>query len=281
MSLTSTRVSKMVILKYLIISMLGLFLSNISYANSNVIRFATTTSTANSGLLKVLIPEFEKQSKYKVKAIVAGTGKALRLAREGRADLVMVHAPKAEMDFVNAGFGIKRHYVMHNDFIVIGPKSDPAGIKNKKDIINILKHISTSKHLFVSRADDSGTHKKEMGLWRKTKIEPYGDWYLEAGMSMGKALKLANKEQAYILSDRGTWLAKRDILNLTIVFEGDEGLNNPYSIIAVNPSKNKGINDVGNKAFINWILSKKGQAVIENFRLKGERLFIPAIKKKQ
>ncbi len=251
-------------------------LADNSRANK-IIRLATTTSTENSGLLKYLLPHFEKDSAYKVHTIAVGTGKALRMGQDGDVDVLLVHAPKAENDFIAKGHGEQRYPVMYNDFVIVGPKNDPAGISKATTITEALKKIASTKSRFISRGDDSGTHKKERTLWKLANISPDNKhaWYLQAGQGMGKVLQIADEMGAYTMTDRGTWLAYQNKLALRIVFQGDTTLFNPYGIIAVSRKKYPDLNTQGAKALINWITSDKGQNLIGKFKVAGKTLFTP------
>ncbi|WP_369162741.1 substrate-binding domain-containing protein [Candidatus Thiodiazotropha sp. LNASS1] len=240
------------------------------------IRLATTTSTDNSGLLADILPTFTEATGYPVHVIAVGTGKALRMGRDGDVDLVLVHARAAEDKFVNEGHGVKRYGVMYNDFVLVGPADDPAGINQAKDAITALRGIAGHEASFISRGDDSGTHKKELGLWKKSHIKPAGEWYLEVGQGMGKVLQIASEMDAYTLTDRGTWLAYQAKSPLKIVFESDPLLFNPYGIIAVNPKRYPDINHDGANALIKWLISPDGQAHIGNFRIGKNQLFTPS-----
>lgn len=253
----------------------GFSLLATAQADAQFIKLATTTSTENSGLLAYLLPNFEKQHPYEIKVISVGTGKALRLLKEGDVDVVLVHARDAENKLVAAGFGVNRTDVMYNDFVIVGPARDPAGLDNTSDANNAFKRIADSKSLFISRGDDSGTHKKELGLWRETGITPDGEWYREVGQGMGKALQIASELQAYTLTDRGTWLAYEDKLPLEILAEGDQRLFNPYGIMAANPEKYRDANYQGAMALINWITSPPAQQLIAEFTINGKTLFSP------
>ena len=260
-----------------IIVLLGiLLLSNLALADTPVIRLATTTSTENSGLLAVLLPEFEKREGVKVHVIAVGTGKALRMGQDGDVDLVLVHAPAAEKAFVDAGYGVDRRDVMYNDFVLIGPAADPAAIAQSGDAGIALTQIAAKQALFISRGDDSGTHKKELQLWQSAGIAPAGDWYREAGQGMGKVLQMAGELDAYTLADRGTWLAYRDKSPLKVLFAGDPRMFNPYGIIAVNPQRYPDINYQGASKLIEWITSEPGQRMIGEFAISGTRLFTPS-----
>ena len=239
------------------------------------LRMATTTSTENSGLLSVLNPAFEQQHDAVVDVIAVGTGKALKLGENGDVDIVFVHAPPAEKQFVNAGHGVDRAAVMHNDFVIIGPPGDPAGIAETGSAVEALKKIHNTGATFVSRGDDSGTHKKEKSLWEKAGIDPGGDWYLAVGQGMGAVLQIADDKQAYTLTDRGTFIAYQGKINLEIVSEGDKALYNPYHIIAVNPDKHSHVKYELAKDYIDFVTGKDGQQIIKDYRMKGQQLFYP------
>ncbi|HSW64597.1 MAG TPA: extracellular solute-binding protein [Dissulfurispiraceae bacterium] len=243
---------------------------------------ASTTSTENSGLFGYILPMFEKKTGIKVKVVARGTGAAIETGKRGDADVVFVHAKEQELEAVKAGFFVNRHDVMYNDFVVIGPKSDPAMIKGIKSAAEALKKISASGSSFVSRGDKSGTHTKELALWKIAAIEPKGQkWYLEVGQGMEKTQRIANEKQAYTLTDRGTWLATKDKdkLDMVVVLEGDEVLFNQYGVMAVNPEKHKHVKYAEAKQFIDWIVSKEGQTAIGAFKDKtGNPLFIPNAK---
>lgn len=240
------------------------------------IRLATTTSTENSGLLGELLPEFTLETGYTVHVIAAGTGKALRMGRDGDVDVVLVHARAAEDKFVAEGYGEKRYGVMYNDFVIVGPRNDPAGIAGTGSATDALKRIAGSKSIFISRGDDSGTHKKERKLWEKAGIRPAGRWYREAGQGMGKVLQIAGEVDGYTLTDRGTWLAYKAKSPLRIGFQGDPALFNPYGIIAVNPARHSGINHAAAQALIKWMISPEGQRRIGEFRIGDSTLFTPS-----
>jgi tungstate transport system substrate-binding protein len=237
------------------------------------VKLATTTSAANTGLLDSLLPEFEKDTGIHVDYIATGTGKALMHGRNGDVDVVLVHAPAAEEAFVREGYGVERVPVMWNDFVLLGPKDDPAKLSESETAAEALTKVSQSAAPFVSRGDDSGTHKKELGLWGQAGVEPGGDWYIEAGQGMGACLTIANNLQAYILTDRGTYLSRVDQLDLTVVFEGDPLLVNPYAIIMVNPEKHPHVNQEGAEQLVEWVTSVRGQTLIEDYRVNGHVLF--------
>ena len=243
---------------------------------SKTIRLATTTSTENSGLLTDLLPQFTKDTGYEVHVIAVGTGKALRMGMDGDVDVVLVHARAAEDKFVAEGYGEKRYGVMYNDFVIVGPKGDPAGIAKAEDAKDALKRIADSQSIFISRGDDSGTNKKELALWKAAGITPTGSWYREAGQGMGKVLQIAGEVDGYTLTDRGTWLAYKDKSPLQISFQGDPLLFNPYGIIAVNPAKYPDINHAGALALIKWMISPVGQQRIGAFKIGDSTLFTPS-----
>ena len=242
------------------------------------LRLATTTSTANSGLLDVLLPPFEKSLGVKVDVIPVGTGKALNLGRNGDVDVLMVHAPMAEKKFVREGYGVGRRSFMANDFILLGPADDPAGVGGGKDAARALSRISSAASAFVSRGDDSGTHKKERALWKAAGTKPAGPWYREVGQGMGKTLYIANELRAYTLSDRATYLAYRGKLSLRVMVEGDKRLFNPYGIIAVNPARNPHVKFDLAQALIDYVTGREGQRIIAGFERFGRRLFIPPVR---
>ena len=246
------------------------------------IRCASTTSTQNSGLFDYILPIFEKKTGIKVDVVAVGTGAAIEIGRRGDADVVFVHAKEQELKAVEEGYFVNRHDVMYNDFVVIGPSNDPAKIKGMKSASEVFKKIAESSAFFVSRGDNSGTHTKELSLWKKTGTEPKGQkWYLEVGQGMEKTQRIADEKRAYTLTDRGTWLATKDKdkLEMVIVLEGDPVLFNQYGVMAVNAEKHKHVKYKEAMEFINWIISKEGQQAIASFRDKhGNQLFIPNAK---
>jgi tungstate transport system substrate-binding protein len=237
----------------------------------------TTTSTQDSGLLDVLIPQFEDEHGYKVKTIAVGSGEALRLGSEGEADVVLAHSPQAEEEFMAAGNGESRLIVMHNDFVVVGPADDSAGIKDSATAADTLEKLASSNSIFLSRGDESGTHTKELSLWTAAEIEPGGSWYQETGQSMGATLTVASQKQGYTLSDRGTYLAQKENLDLDLLYEGDKALFNQYHVIVVNPEKHSKVNAEGARVFAAFITSPAVQATIGQFGVEayGQALFIP------
>jgi tungstate transport system substrate-binding protein len=244
-------------------------------ATKSRIRLATTTSTENSGLLDTLIPPFEKKFNVKVDVIAVGTGKALKLGENGDVDVILVHSREDEEKFVNKGFGVNRKEMMYNHFIIVGPPHDPAKIKGMKDVVEVLITIARKKFPFVSRGDESGTHKKEKGLWKIANIEPKGKWYIETGQGMGITLRIASEKKAYCLSDRATYITYKEKIDLIILSEGDERLYNPYGIIAINPKLHPYVNYTYAMLFIDWITGEEGQKIIKGFKRGGVQLFYP------
>ena len=238
---------------------------------------ATTTSTQDSGLLDELVPRFEERSGYDLKPIAVGSGAALKLGEEGEADVVLAHSPRAEEAFMAAGFGIERRTVMYNDFVVVGPAADPAGIAGEESAVAAMRRIADAEATFVSRGDESGTHALERRLWEEAGLDPAGGWYLESGTSMGDTLNIANERAAYTVTDRGTYLALQDRLTLEILVEGDAPLRNVYHAIAVNPANGRGVNVAGARAVIDFLLEPDTQDFIGDFGVDrfGQPLFTP------
>jgi len=240
-------------------------------------RMSTTTSTDNSGLLDVLLPPFEKMFNLKVDVIAVGTGKALLLGKNGDVDVVFVHARDAEDAFTAGGYGVNRRDVMYNDFVIIGPENDPAQIRGEKSAAGAFAGIARAGAPFISRGDDSGTHKKERKIWQQAGVSPRGAWYHEVGQGMGAVLKIADEKQAYALADRGTFLAFAGKITLPVLCEGDATLYNPYGIIAVNPAMHSHVNYIHAMALIGWVTSREGQNIIGEFGRErfGRPLFVP------
>ena len=296
-----SRLMKRVILNILVCFSL-MYLASVVTAGSETIKMSTTTSTENSGLLDVLLPEFTKDTGIVVKVFSKGTGAAIRDGIDGNVDVIFVHARTREEKFVADGYGTRRYAVMHNDFVVLGPLDDPAGIKGMQKASETLKQIAATGSLFISRGDDSGTHTKEQALWKTSGLDlvvqkstifkkgrkksvsfiyPKGSnkWYLSIGQGMGKTITFADEKRAYTLADRGTYIKYkygRDIsLDLEIMCEGDTILHNPYGVIPVNPDKHPHVKYRKAKQFAEWLVSPKGQFLISNYRLNGKRLFYP------
>jgi tungstate transport system substrate-binding protein len=238
---------------------------------------ATTTSTQDSGLLDVLVPRFREQSGIEVKVVAVGTGQALELGRRGDADVLLVHDPAAEQRFVAAGFGVGRRQVMYNDFVIVGPSADPAGVKGQASAAEAFRRIAAREAPFVSRGDESGTHVKEKAVWRQAGVEPKGAWYVRAGAGMGQVLRMASEKRAYTLSDRGTFLAQRGGLELAVLSEGDPLLVNQYSVIRVNPEKHPHVRKEAAEKFADFLLAAETQRLIADFGKDryGQPLFFP------
>ena len=242
-----------------------------------LVRMATTTSTDNSGLFDVIQPVFERELDIRVHVIAVGTGKALELGRRGDVDVVLVHARSAEEAFVRAGYGLERHEIMYNDFVIVGPKADSAGVRGLQDAGKALARIAAVSAIFVSRGDDSGTHKKESAIWQQAAVTPAGDWYRQVGQGMGKTLQIAGELDGYTLVDRGTWLAYRSRSPLQLLVAGGEELKNPYGIIAVNPERFPDVNHAAVQRLIDWLGSDRAHALIAGYRVDGEPLFYPVV----
>jgi len=242
-------------------------------AAQEVLTMATTTSTENSGLLDELLPPFEEKFDVRVDVVAVGTGAAIELGRNGDADIIFVHAREAEDEFVDNGYGVNRRDVMYNDFVILGPASDPAAIKETETAVEAFQKIKAEGAEFVSRGDDSGTNKKELSIWNSAEIDPEGSWYLESGQGMGPSINMANERQAYILADRGTYLAYSGDIELEILNSGDPELFNPYGIIPINPAHHTHVNYQIAMAFTGYLTSQQGQKIINSYMQYGEQLF--------
>ncbi len=238
------------------------------------IRFATTTSVENTGLLQALLAPFTERTGIKVHVVAVGTGQALTLARNGDADAVLVHDVDAELAFVKEGFGIHRVGVMHNDFVLLGPPEDPAGVKGLPPAQALAK-IAASGSTFVSRGDESGTHRRELKLWQQAGVEPSGRWYIETGQGQRLTIQMADEKRGYCLTDRGTYVVAQSKVNLSLLVEGGEELLNPYHAMAVNPAVRPGVRYVESLALLGWLMSPEGQSMIGDFRQDGIQLFHP------
>jgi tungstate transport system substrate-binding protein len=252
-------------------------MSGSAYAQQ-IIRLSTTTSTENSGLLAYLLPSFEAKTNSKVHVISVGTGKALELARNGDVDVTLVHARAAEDKFVAEGWGIDRRDVMYNDFIVVGPASDPSGIKGGKDVLAAFRKLAGGPAKFISRGDNSGTDIMEKAYWKQVGTQPAGPQYVSAGLGMGEVLNMAAEMGGYTLTDRATYGVYQAKTGLALMVEGDQRMFNPYGIIATNPARHPGVNYKGARQLIDWIISPEGQARIAQFRPGGQQLFFPSAK---
>lgn len=296
--------SKKAILCLMVLGCFGFFL-NEAVAADKVLKMSTTTSTQSSGLLDLLLPEFKKDTGIEIKVIAKGTGAAIRDGQDGNVDVIFVHAKGREDKFVADGFGTKRYAVMHNDFVILGPDADPAGIKGMSDAGKALAKVAAAKATFISRGDDSGTHTKEQFLWKssgvplaektqtivkkgKKKDVSYmapadsDSWYMSIGQGMGKAITFTEEKQGYTMSDRGTFIkfkyGKTPAVELNVLCEGGENLANPYGIIPVNPAKHPHVQNDLAMSFVDWIISPKGQKMIGDYRLEGKQLFYPDAK---
>ncbi|HSP96918.1 MAG TPA: substrate-binding domain-containing protein [Candidatus Dormibacteraeota bacterium] len=240
------------------------------------LRLATTTSTENSGLLGYLLPTFEQAFNLKVDVVAVGSGQALKLAENGDADVVLSHAPSLEEPFVADGFGVNRRGVMYNDFIIVGPPADPAGIKGMRSAAEALRTLADGQATFLSRGDESGTHVKEKELWAAAGITPSGAWYRSAGVGMGQLLQMADETRGYTLTDRGTYLSRKQKGDLVILVENDKALFNPYSLIATNPARHPTAKYIAAMQLIAWMTSVEGQKKIASFQIDGKPLFVPS-----
>ncbi len=290
---------KKMILLYIAVSVL---LIGSASAEEKVLTMSTTTSTQSSGLLDILLPAFKKDTGIEVKVIAKGTGAAIRDGMDGNVDVIFVHAKAREEKFVEEGYGTRRYAVMHNDFVVIGPPADPAALKGMENISEALEKIATANALFISRGDDSGTHTKEQSLWKLTDLQliektqilvkngqkkeisftvpaEADKWYISVGQGMGKTLTFADEKQAYTLTDRGTFIkykyGKTPPIDLVVIVEGQEALENPYGVIPINPEKHPHVKFDEAQKFANWLISPKGQKLINEYRLVGKQLFYP------
>ncbi len=269
-------------LLFIMASLLAVASASATWAADRFITVASTTSTEQSGLFKHLLPAFEKKTGIQVRVVALGTGQALDMGKRGDADVVFVHDPAAEEKFVADGFGVGRFEVMYNDFVLVGPKSDPAKVTGGKDIVAALRKIQSAQAPFVSRGDKSGTHAAELRLWKLSDIDiasSKGPWYRETGSGMGPALNTASSMNAYILADRGTWLSFRNRGDLAIAVEGDRRLFNQYGVMLVNPAKHPHVKKDLGQAFVDWVISPEGQKAIAEYKIGGDQLFFPNARK--
>lgn len=259
----------------------GVMLSTPALAEEKSILVQSTTSTANSGLYDYILPMFTAKTGIKVNVVAVGTGQAIKNAQNGDGDVLLVHAKASEEKFVAEGWGVERSDVMYNDFVIVGPAADPAGIAGSNDAVAAMKTIADKKSLFASRGDNSGTHKKEVSLWKAAAVDTAansGDWYRETGSGMGATLNTAVGMGAYALTDRATWISFKNKGDYKIVVEGDKGLFNQYGVILVNPAKHPQVKQAEGQAFIDWILGSEGQAAIASYKLNDQQLFFPNAK---
>jgi len=266
--------------KWVAVALMTLALSVVSPASwaQKFITVASTTSTEQSGMFKHLLPIFQQKTGIEVRVVALGTGQALDLARRGDADVVFVHAKSAEEKFIAEGHGVKRQPVMYNDFVLVGPKSDPAKVAGGKDIVEALRKVKAQTAPFVSRGDRSGTHMAELDLWKLAGVDiaaDKGPWYRDTGQGMGPALNTASSMNGYILTDRGTWISFKNRGDLAILVEGDKRLFNQYGLILVNPEKHKHVKKEMGQTFIDWVVSPDGQKAIADYKIGGEQLFFP------
>ena len=268
----------MSIIRVTVVAGLTLFSASAGQAQDKSIVVASTTSTQDSGLFAHILPAFKAKTGIDVKVVAQGTGQALDTARRGDADVVCVHAKSQEEKLVADGFGVKRFEVMYNDFVLVGPKSDPAKLKGGKDILGALKTVSTAASPFVSRGDKSGTHAAEMALWKAARLDPSvakPAWYREIGQGMGAALNAAAGMGSYVLADRGTWISFKNKADLEVVVEGDKALFNQYGVILVNPAKHAHVKKELGQSFVDWLVSAEGQNAIRSYKIDGQQLFFP------
>ena len=266
------------ILLPLTVAAIGYFVAPSLPADEPEIVLQSTTSTANSGLYDVLLPQFTDATGIRVHVVAVGTGQAIRNARNGDGDVLLVHAREAEEQFVAEGYGVERHDVMYNDFVIVGPVGDPAGVGGIPLAADALRAVAASGSPFASRGDDSGTHKKELALWRSAEIDPAaasGDWYRETGSGMGATLNIAVGMNAYALTDRATWISFGNKRQHRILSEGDPALFNQYGVILVNPERHPGVRAAAGQSFVDWITGDAGQAAIAAYRLDDQQLFFP------
>ena len=264
--------------KAVVLSFTGILTLTIAHADEPFIVVQSTTSTQNSGLLDTILPVFESESGISVRVVAVGTGQAIRNAVNGDGDVLLVHAKEAEETFVDQGWGVKRFDVMYNDFVLVGPASDPAGVAGSEDIVEALTIIADRQLPFASRGDDSGTHKAELRLWNAAEIDAQSDsgtWYRETGSGMGATLNVATGMGAYVLTDRATWIAFGNKGNYQIAVEGDDRLFNQYGVILVNPAKHPNVKAEQGQAFIDWLTGPTGQQAIADFQIDGQQLFFP------
>ncbi len=257
---------------------LAVFMSGGAWAKEKSFILQSTTSTSNSGLYDFLLPKFKEKTGITVNVVAVGSGQAIKNAKNGDGDVLLVHARSAEEQFVADGYGVARFNVMYNDYVIVGPPSDPAGLRQASSVFDALKRIASTGSLFASRGDDSGTHRKEMALWRDTGIDPdqySGQWYRATGSGMGATLNASVGMGAYTMTDRGTWISFKNKSNFQILFEDEPPLFNQYGVILVNPQRHPNVKAEAGQKFIDWILSPPGQTAIAAYKLKGQQLFFP------
>lgn len=256
-------------------AIVSLLLGTLGFAGEPRILIQSTTSTQNSGLYDFLIPKFEAETGMQVAVVAVGTGQAIKNAMNGDADVLLVHAMQSELKFIDQGFGVERFDVMYNDFVLIGPRDDPAKVAQTKTVNAALSALQNTRQRFISRGDDSGTHKKELRLWKAANLQPNGKWYIETGSGMGATIRMAVEMGGYTLTDRATWIAFNAKEDHRILLSGQTELFNQYGVIAVNPDKHPHVNTTGADVFITWLLSPQGQQLIAEFKVQGQQLFFP------
>ena len=263
-----------------LVVLLSLIAGDAVHGAERFITVASTTSTENSGLFDAILPVFERQTGIAVRVVAVGTGQAIRTAERGDADVLFVHHRPSEERFVTDGYGVERHEVMYNDFVLVGPRDDPAGAGGAPDVVGAFANIASRQAPFASRADDSGTHKREMTLWQAAGIDARaasGGWYRETGSGMGTTLNIASGMGAYTLTDRGTWLSFNNKGELTVLVEGGRRLFNPYGVILVDPARHPHVKAEDGQAFVDWLLSADGQGAIASYRIDGQAVFFPSM----
>ena len=263
----------MSLLRFVLLGAMCLF--SVAGAHADTIKLGTTTTTEDSGLLAWLIPAYEKKTGDKIRVTLGGTGQVLKLGRNGDVDVILGHSKSDEEKFIADGYGIARLEVMYNDFIIAGPPEDPAKIRGLTDPQQAFRRIHQGRFAFVSRADESGTHRAEQKIWRETQLQPQGNWYLRAGTGMAEVLRIAHERGAYTLADRGTFTKQKKSLDLDLLVTGEPKIRNQYAVMAVNPKKYPTTNALGAQRFIDWIRSEEGQARVADFRVDGQQLFFP------
>lgn len=267
----------MKMIRLVLLLSVGLLLRMPAFAD--VLRLGTTTTTEDSGLLAWLIPAYEKKSGDTVRVSLGGTGQVLKLGRNGDVDAILSHSKSDEEKFVADGFAVARYEVMYNDFVIVGPSDDPAKIRGETNPQRAFEKISAGRHGFISRADESGTHRAEQRIWNEVKLKPEGNWYQRAGTGMAEVLRIAHERGAYTLTDRGTFMKHKKSLDLALLLTGEPKIPNQYAVMAVNPKRYPDVNSATAQRFVEWILSAEGQGVIANFRIDGQAIFFPNAKR--
>ena len=279
MGVRARRASMLAVLWMAIMACMALLQAPAGHAEDRFIVMASTTSTEQSGLFNHLLPLFKQASGIEVRVVAVGTGQAIDMARRGDADIAFVHDTAAEEKFVAEGFALKRQDVMYNDFVLVGPMRDPAGVRGGRDAVDALRKIAAISAKFISRGDESGTHEMEKSYWKAAGLEPRGAWYVSAGQGMGPVLTMAAELTAYTLTDRATYAAYRDRTGLQVLVEGDPHMFNPYGVITLSPLRYPNLNHAGAQAFAEWLTSAEGQAAVASFRINGVQMFFPSARR--